>query len=105
MITPPPVSGEPGQAPPAAATEVGAVPPGAVVTAEFAGVLARDVYVWGWPIVNAFNRRASFASAPEPGLVGGLVPTAPVGSVCMLTDYMDPAQRFIAHPNQEALLR
>lgn len=86
---------------PDTAREVGGIPPGAVMTVEFARLLARDVYVWGWPIVNAFRRRASFTSAPEPGLVGGVLPAAPMGYVAMLSQYIDPAQRWVAHPNQD----
>ncbi|MBY8856740.1 DUF1214 domain-containing protein [Nocardia sp. CA2R105] len=73
------------------------------MTTEFARLLARDVYVWGWPVVNAFHRRASFASAPEPGLVGGILPAAPLGHTAMLTGYIDPAQRWVAHPNQDVV--
>lgn len=86
-----------------AAADLGGVPAGTVLTAEFARLLARDVYVWGWPIVNAFHRRASFAAAPEPGLRGGVLPVAPTGYVCMLSDYIDPAQRWVAHPNQDVI--
>lgn len=85
------------------AESIPGVPPGTVITPAFAKLVARDVYVWGWPIVNAFHRRASFASAPEPGLVGGVLPAAPTGYVCMLTQYIDPAQRWVAHPNQDVL--
>ncbi|MER5960508.1 DUF1254 domain-containing protein [Streptomyces sp. NPDC056121] len=73
------------------------------MTVEFARLLARDVYVWGWPIVNAFHRRASLTSAPEPGLVGGVLPAAPTGHVAMLSQYIDPAQRWVAHPNQDVV--
>jgi hypothetical protein len=66
-------------------------------------VIAQDAYLWGWPIVNAFNRRTSFSRAPEPGLVGGILPAAPTGYVSMLTDYISPEQRWIAHPNQDVV--
>lgn len=88
---------------PDTAREVDGVPPGTVMTVEFARLLARDVYVWGWPIVNAFHRRASFTSAPEPGLVGGVLPAAPTGHVAMLSQYIDPSQRWVAHPNQDVV--
>ena len=55
-------------------------------------------YVWGYPMVNAHNRRAAFAEAPEPGLLGGVVPVAPVGYNQMLTDYLKPDQTFIVCP-------
>ncbi|WP_445165635.1 DUF1254 domain-containing protein [Mycolicibacterium sp. Dal123E01] len=85
------------------AADLNAVPAGTVMTEAFAGVLAQDVYVWGWPIVNAFHRRASFTTAPEPGLVGGVLPAAPLGFVAMLSHYIDPAQRWVAHPNQDVV--
>ena len=74
------------------------VPSGTVMTAAFAQVLARDV-CWGWPIVNAFHRRASFAAAPEPGLIGGVLPAAPTGR-CRCRR---PTQRWVAHPNQDVV--
>ena len=58
-------------------------------------------YVWGYPMVNAHNRRAAFAEAPEPGLLGGVVPVAPVGYNQMLTNYIKPDQTFIVCPNQD----
>lgn len=88
---------------PANAAKVAGVPEGTVITKEFASILAPDVYVWGWPIVNAFHRRASFAKAPEPGLQGGILPVAPTGYVSMLTQYISPAQRWVAHPNQDVV--
>ena len=65
--------------------------------------MARDTYLWGWALVDSFNRRASFAKAPEPGLVGGVLPTAPVGYVAMLSDYISPEERWVAHPNQDVV--
>lgn len=92
------------QNPPAlSAAEVSEVPAGTVMTRDFAETLARDVYVWGWPIVNAFHRRASFATAPEPGLQGGVLPVAPTGYVGMLHGYISPDQRWVAHPNQDVV--
>ena len=85
------------------AADVTGVPKGTVMTKEFASMLAKDVYVWGWPIVNAFHRRAGFAAAPEPGLKDGIVPIAPTGYVAMLTDYIVPEQRWVAHPNQDVV--
>lgn len=87
----------------ASAAEVPGVPVGTPMTTAFAEALARDVYVWGWPIVNAFHRRASFATAPEPGLKDGVLPVAPVGYVAMLHGYISPEQRWVAHPNQDVV--
>jgi hypothetical protein len=85
------------------AADVRAVPAGTVITPEFATAVARDIYVWGWPIVNAFHRRDSFATAPEPGLRGGVLPVAPVGYVAMLSGYIAPEERWVAHPNQDVV--
>jgi len=90
-------------APPKSAASVPNFPAGTVLTKEFADVAARDIYVWGWPIVNAFHRRASFATATEPGLRGGILPAAPVGYVSMLSHYIAPEERFVAHPNQDVV--
>ncbi|WP_430470850.1 DUF1254 domain-containing protein [Thalassospira lucentensis] len=73
------------------------------MTKELAEVLAKDIYVWGWPIVNSFHRREGFAQVPEPGLMNGTVPIAPTGYVAMLTDYIAPEQRWVAHPNQDVI--
>ncbi|MCP1419523.1 hypothetical protein J3D47_003766 [Pseudomonas laurylsulfativorans] len=85
------------------AAEVPGVPAGTVITPSSATVIAQDAYLWGWPIVNAFNRRTSFSRAPEPGLVGGILPAAPTGYISMLTDYISPEQHWIAHPNQDVV--
>ncbi|TNV19388.1 DUF1254 domain-containing protein [Buttiauxella sp. B2] len=79
------------------------IPAGTVITKEAAAAIAKDTYIWGWPIVNAFNRRASFAQAPEPGLKGGILPVAPTGYVSMLHGYISPEQRWVAHPNQDVV--
>jgi hypothetical protein len=85
------------------AAEVPGVPAGTVITPSSATVIAQDAYLWGWAIVNAFNRRTSFSRAPEPGLVGGILPAAPTGYISMLTDYISPNQHWIAHPNQDVV--
>lgn len=88
---------------PVAANAQPAIPAGTVMTKEAATVIAKDAYVWGWPLVNAYNRRASFAHAPEPGLNGGILPVAPIGYVSMLHGYISPMQRWVAHPNQDVV--
>ncbi|MDV8129121.1 DUF1214 domain-containing protein [Rhodococcus sp. IEGM 1304] len=88
---------------PAHAADLPRVPAGTVMTKEFAQLFAQDVYVWGWPIVNAFHRRTSFSAAPEPGLIGGVLPAAPTGYVAMLSHYIDPTERWVAHPNQDVV--
>ncbi|MFJ1269874.1 DUF1254 domain-containing protein [Legionella lytica] len=85
------------------ASEVPGVPKGTIMTPAYSKALARNIYIWGWPLVNSYNRRTMFAKAPAPGLNGGILPVAPVGYVSMLTDYISPAQRWVAHPNQDVV--
>lgn len=79
--------------------------PSAEVTPQEAYVraVARQAYVWGWPMVNMLNRRARITQAPHPGLLGGVLPAAPRGQIGMLHDYIQPSQRFIACPNQDVV--
>ena len=86
---------------PQSASEVPGPVPGNTMTNAYVQLVGRMAYVWGYPMVNAHNRRAAFAEAPEPGLLGGVVPVAPVGFNQMLTDYVKPDQTFIVCPNQD----
>ena len=74
---------------------------GAVMHEEYVKTIGRMAYVWGWPMVNSFNRRAAVTHAPEPGRLGGVVSVAPRGRLSMLNDYVLPDQSFIACPNQD----
>lgn len=86
---------------PTAASEVMTPVSGAVMHEEYVKTIGRMAYVWGWPMVNNFNRRATITQAPEPGRLGGVVPVAPRGRICMLNDYVEPVQSFVACPNQD----
>ena len=46
-------------------------------------------------MINAANRPAAFAKAPEPGLMGGVIPVA-YNRIAVLTGYIAPDQHFIA---------
>ncbi len=70
---------------------------------DYARTIAQMAYVWGWPIVNTINRRASITQAPQPGLLNGILPVAPRGQVAMLHDYVDPAETFVTCPNQDVV--
>jgi hypothetical protein len=85
-----------------AAAEVPGPAPGTAMTKAYLQTVARMAYVWGWPLVNAANRAAAFSKAPEPGLMGGVVPVAYNG-LAMLTNYISPDQHFIACPNQDVV--
>ena len=76
---------------------------GTRITEAYARMVARDAYFWAWPMINIYNKRLAFAQAPEPGLMGGILPVAPVNRVSMLTDYIEPEERFVACPNQDVV--
>ena len=88
---------------PTTAAQVPGPAAGNKMTKEYVQMLGRMAYIWGWPLVNAHNRREAFAKAPEIGLLGGVVPVAPIGQLTMLTGYINPAQTFIACPNQDVV--
>ena len=76
--------------------------PGTVMTKPYVQMVARMAYFWGWPLANAANRAVAFSKAPEPGLLGGVVPVA-YNHLAMLTGYIAADQRFIACPNQDVV--
>ena len=88
---------------PTAAAEVSTSVPGNRMTKEYVQMVGRMAYVWGYAMVNAHNRRVAFSMSPEPCLLGGIVPFAPVGYNAMLTNYIAPDQRFIVCPNQDVV--
>jgi hypothetical protein len=73
------------------------------ITEEYARLVARDAYLWSWPIMNVFARRFSSRKAPQPGLFGGVLPIAPLNHLAMLDDYIKPDQRFVTCPNQDVV--
>jgi hypothetical protein len=70
---------------------------------EYVKAIARSAYLWGWPMVNMLNRRVRITQAPEPGLLGGVLPVAPRGQIGMLHDYIEPSERFVVCPNQDVV--
>ena len=65
--------------------------------------LGRLAYLWGWPLVNMHNRLRLTARFPAPGLLAGVVPGGPSGTLGMLHDYVRPEQRIVACPNQDVV--
>jgi hypothetical protein len=62
---------------PTSAAEVsGPAPPGVAVTRAYVQSVGRMAYLWGWPLLNMANRGIAVSKAPEPGLLGGVVPVA-----------------------------
>lgn len=78
-------------------------PAGIVMTKEYVQTVGRMAYLWGWPLINERHRRTMFNKAPEPGLLGGVLPVAPTGYITMLTDYIAPEERFVTCPNQDVV--
>jgi hypothetical protein len=85
---------------PKTAAEVPGPAAGTTMTKPYVQMVARMAYLWGWPLVNAANRSVAFSKAPEPGLLGGVVPVA-YNHLAMLTGYISPDEHFIACPNQD----
>jgi hypothetical protein len=87
---------------PTTAAEVPGPASGTAMTKAYVQTVGRMAYVWGWALVDAANRAATAAKAPEPGLIGGVVPMAHNG-IAMLTNYIDPNQHWITCPNQDVV--
>ncbi|AWY44326.1 DUF1214 domain-containing protein [Pseudomonas putida] len=73
------------------------------VTEQYARMVARDAYFWGWPMVNIYNRRQAFSQSPKVGLMNGVLPFAPLNRLAMLHDYVQADQRWVACPNQDVV--
>jgi hypothetical protein len=82
--------------------EAGPVP-GTRMTEDYVRSIGRLAYLWGWPLVNMRNRLSIIENLPGPGLLAGVVPGAPPGSSCVLHDYITPAERLVACPNQDVV--
>ena len=65
--------------------------------------MGRLAYVWGWPLVAVSNQRTMLTKVPEPSLLNGALPVAPINQVTMLTGYISPAEVFIGDPNQDVV--
>jgi hypothetical protein len=87
---------------PQTAAEVLGPAPGPM-TKAYVQMVGRVAYVWGWPLVYVYNQRTELTKVPEPVLLNGALPLAPMNQVVMLTSYIDPAERYIADPNQDVV--
>jgi hypothetical protein len=72
------------------------------ITEEYARHVGRDAYFWTWPMVNIYNRRLAFTPVTKAVRTGPLI-TAPLNHLAMFTDYVDPAERAVACPNQDVV--
>jgi hypothetical protein len=87
---------------PQTAADVAPPVPGQIMTEEYARVIGQFAYMWAWPMMNMHNRRNAFDKLTDPVILG-VAPAAPVNSMAMLTDYIDPAERIVATPNQDVV--
>jgi hypothetical protein len=85
------------------AAEIMGTPPGTVMTKEYVATVGRFAYLWGWTLVNNYNRSLAVKNLPEPGRIGGVIPGSPHNQVSMLTDYIDSAENFVTCPNQDTV--
>ncbi len=76
---------------------------GMKVTESYVRLAARSTYFWGWPMANIYSRRFAFSQLSQPALMSGIVPVAPLNRLSMLRDYIDPAERLVACPNQDVV--
>ena len=73
------------------------------MTKEYVQMMGRMAYVWGWPLVYVYNQRTELTKVPEPLLLNGAMCIAPMNQVSMLTGYVNPAETYIADPNQDVV--
>lgn len=88
---------------PTMASEVKGPASGNNMSKAYVQMVGRFAFVWGYPLVNAHNRRIAFSKAPEPCLIDGVAPFAPIGYNAMLTNYISPDETFITCPNQDVV--
>ncbi len=65
-------------------------------------LLARQAYIWGWPLVYMQNCKRSLSILNGPGVSGGS-PVAPPNQLSMLHDFIAPASFTIPCPNQDVV--
>ena len=87
---------------PKTAAEVPGPAPGTAMTTPYVQAIGQMAYMWAWPLVNVANRSTAFSKAPEPGLLGGVIPVG-FNRIAMLTGYVSPKQHFISCPNQDVV--
>ncbi|MGF6755999.1 DUF1214 domain-containing protein [Paraburkholderia sp. GAS42] len=90
----------------AVAQRVAAVPApvaGYSVSEAYVRLVARQIYVWAWPMLSMYNRVSVLKQVSKAGRAGGVVPVAPVNRLAMLHDYVDPHARHVACPDQDVV--
>jgi hypothetical protein len=87
---------------PRTAAEVLGPAPGPM-TKAYVQMVGRMAYLWGWPLVYVYNQRTELTKVPEPLMLNNAMPLAPMNQVAMLTGYVNPAETYIADPNQDVV--
>jgi hypothetical protein len=78
--------------------------PALLANERYVEALARVVYYWGYPAVDAFGRTNMWEIMRNgPGTMLGLLPGAPMNTNGYLDDYISPAQRWVVTPNNDTL--
>lgn len=77
--------------------------PEVTLTSAEAESIAAKAYMWGWPMANLLTRNRRVRLVPKPGHLMGVAPVAPIGRAAMLSDYIEPDQKFVACPNQDVV--
>jgi hypothetical protein len=101
-------SAQPAQSaqPPAQAAPPPPRPPGpdarVKITDDYAALVGRDAYFWAWPLINIYSRRVAASQVTKIVRTGPVV-SAPLNRLGMITDYVDPAARLVACPNQDVV--
>lgn len=74
---------------------------GSRMTDEYLRTMGRVAYLWGWPLVNLHHRLTVMEQVPAPGLLGGVVPAGPPGTLAMLHDHISPDERIVSCPDRD----
>ena len=86
---------------PQTAAEVPGPAPGPM-TKAYVQMVGRMAYLWGWPLVYVYNQRTELTKVPEPFCSTALCHRTDE-PVAMLTGYVNPAETYIADPNQDVV--
>src|SRR5271165_5299599 len=73
------------------------------MTKAYVQMVGRVAYFWGWPLVYVYNQRTELTKVPEAVLLNGAICIAPMNQLAMLTGYVNPAETYIADPNQDVV--
>jgi hypothetical protein len=78
--------------------------PARLANERYVEALARIVYYWGYPAVDANGRTNMWEIMKKgPGAMLGILPGAPMNTTSYLADYISPTQRWVVSPNNDTL--